>query len=109
MRKTIGERILSLLEQQYSSSSIIRGSLISAGTNNKRDTNRRYAKYIGQLATGLVNILDVFKSTGLIADYKFDVDDLVDEEYAFSSFEDVSINSNCCMFSSITIDTAISC
>eukprot|EP01036_Dinobryon_divergens_P031314 gene31314-40687_t len=89
LRKTIGERMLSLLEQQYAtpSSHIIRRILTSTGTS-KREINRLYAKNIGQLAAGLVNILDVFKSTGLIADNKFDVDDLVDEEYAFSSFED---------------------
>ena len=96
--------MLSLLEQQYAIPS--RRSLTSTGTN-KREINRLYAKNIGQLAAGLVNILDIFKSTGLIADYKFDVDDLVDEEYAFSSFEDVRINS-LYMFSSIIVDTAIS-
>jgi hypothetical protein len=93
LRKFIGERILSLLEQQYSiqsPSSNIRRSLESAGSN-KREVNLLYAKNIGLLAAGLVSILGVFKSTGLIADFKFDVDDLVDEEYAFSSFEDVRI------------------
>ena len=93
LRKFIGERILSLLEQQYSiqsPSSNIRRSLESAGSN-KREVNLLYAKNIGLLAAGLVSILGVFKSTGLIADFKFDVDDLVDEEYSFSSFEDVRI------------------
>ena len=91
LRYIVGQRILSLLQRDFK---VLYLSPSQQPSDPDQLVNRKYANGLRKLAEGITTVLNVFKSTGIIDNYKFDVDDFVDEEYAYSSFEEVILETS---------------
>jgi len=89
LRNAIGGGVLELVQKKYSGIAD-RDTLptVASTALSEPKTANSMAKRMKLLGKGLQEILEVFKQKGIIADYELDVDDVADEEFARSSFQE---------------------
>jgi hypothetical protein len=109
LRDAVGDGLLALMREKYnvdrggSGGSGGRGDTISAGQGQEQGQGQGHkqgpttataatataAAKMKALGLGVEQILGVFRSTGVIGDYQFDMEDLADFNYAEASFAEV--------------------
>ena len=92
MRRLIGKELLKYISNNSNNNNNLKvyNSIIDL-KGNPNEINIYFSKQLLLLSNGIKSILDFFKSSGIISDYQFDSEDLIDDSYAYSSFSDVII------------------